>query len=250
MTSLPDRKALAEIWHSILGYTDRPEDLFGSLAGKFIDRGGAFEDRLPHPGFVGRDYTSGGLLFLGMNPGNGPGGVDPGQAPHYAALKTLLTATPSHRASAFDALMACDETWYPDIRIMRVVVQPILDGLELGFRDVAYLNVLKWRTQESSGLGPLFRRSLAAHTLEQIRGLDPTLIIVLGVGLGKVLERIPEYQSAFGSRSHTIPRSRGDHYLTVSGQAAAKEAISRFQTVKGLCPCPKPRKPLPMGERP
>lgn len=225
MATTLDRTALAERWWTILSYTERPQELFDLFADRLLDRGGAFEDRLPHPGFVGRNYEKGGLLFLGMNPGNGPAGADPAQEPHYAGLRRLLEAPPPDRREAFESLMAFDELWYPGIRIMEVVVGPVLEGVGKGFDGVAYLNVPKWRTQGSANLGPLYRQSMALHTLGQLEVLDLGLIVVLGVGLSRILDGIPDFQSRFGNRSMTVPRTIGDHRLDDKGKAAVTKAI-------------------------
>lgn len=228
-STTPDREKLAGLWQSILSYTDRPQEIFGVHSERLFDRHHSDVDRLPHPGFVGRNYRQGGILFLGMNPGNGTAVMDPGQEPHYEGLRKLRNATAEGRLKAFEALMAYDESWYPSIRIMDVVVGPVLRGTGHGFDAVAFMNVLKWRTQGSSELAPLYRASMAAHTLEQMAGLKPGLIVLLGVGVSKVLQGIPDFERAYGDRCVTIPRTRGDHRLDPKGHEAVAMACAAFR---------------------
>lgn len=232
-----NRDRLASLWADILSLTDHPQDVFGLFSDRLLDRGGADSDRLPHPGFVGRNYQPGGLLFLGMNPGNGPtNGPDPSEESHYEGLRRLRHASPNARRAAFDALMTYDESWYPQIRIMNVVVKPVLDGTNKGFDSIAYMNVLKWRTKSSSGLAPLYKASMRAHTLSQLEEIDPGLIILLGVGVSEVLHGIPEFQSRFAHRCITIPRTIGDYRLAPEGLAAVEQACARYRALNSSSP--------------
>ena len=229
MSEEVNRETLAEIWARILSFTEHPQDVFGLFSERLLDRQASDEDRLPHPGYVGRNYSKGGLLFLAMNPGNGPtNGPDPAEAPHYEALRSLRHARSQVRRLSFDALMSYDESWYPQIRIMTVVVKPIMDGTGTHLDSIAYMNVLKWRTKKSSGLAPLYRLSMKAHTLDQLEALDPGLIVILGTVLSNELEKIPEFHQRYWDRTVTIPRTNGDRYLKPEGHAAVRLACERF----------------------
>ena len=168
-----NRDQLAALWQGILSHTGRPQEVFGEFSDRLLVCPEGHVDQLPHPGYVGRNYHRGGLLFLAMNPGNGTQGPDPGQEPHYAGLRRLKETSPLARREAFDALMSYDETWHPQIRIMNVVVKPVMEGVGCGHDSIAYMNVLKWRTKDSGRLAPLYKISMKAHTLGQLEALDP-----------------------------------------------------------------------------
>ena len=223
-----DRTRIARLWQSILAITERRELLFGELTSRLLDRHP--EDRIPHPGFVGSHYVPGGLLFLGMNPGAGGNGLDPDELLHYHLLKQLQNATPQTLVQAFQNLIEYDTRWYPSIRIMQVIVQPVLAGAGLTYDSIAYINVLKWRTAGSSGLMPLYKISLAAHTLAQLAELNPATIAVLGVGVAKCLAKLPEFQDRYGKRCITIPRQRGDYRLPPEGHAAVVKIVSHLRS--------------------
>ena len=163
-----------------------------------------------------------------MNPGNGPKGFDPQEAPHYKCLQELRDASIPSRRAAFEALMAYDEAWYPSIRIMRVIVSEVLSGTGYGYDSIAYMNVLKWRTEKPSGLNQLYKLSMKAHTLDQIAALDPGIIVLLGVGVSDALHAIPDFQSLYSARCITIPRTNGDRYLKPEGHTAIAMARDKF----------------------
>jgi hypothetical protein len=254
MKTIVDREKLADLWAGILGFTEKPQEVFGLFSDRLLDRQASDEDRLPHPGYVGRNYTKGGLLFLAMNPGNGPtNGPDPTEEPHYACLRSLRDAAPRERRKTFDALMAYDESWYPQIRIMKVVVKPVMDGTGHGFDSIAYMNVLKWRTKKSSGLAPLYKLSMKAHTLAQIEELEPGLIVLLGVGVSDVIQGIPEFNQLYSARCITIPRTIGDHRLAAEGLAAVQQACIRFRALGGSAAMKQPilqKQSLPSPTKP
>jgi len=240
-----DREKLAELWAGILGFTDHPQDVFGLFSDRLLDRQALDSDRLPHPGYVGRNYGKGGLLFLAMNPGNGPtNGPDPDEEPHYDCLRHLRDVPSQGRRKAFDALMAYDESWYPQIRIMKVVVKPVMDGTGNGFDSISYMNVLKWRTKTSSGLALLYKLSMKAHTMAQLAELDPGLIVLLGVGVSKVLHGIPEFSQVYADRCITIPRTIGDYRLAAEGLAAVKQACEQFKALPGAPKSSTPARPI------
>lgn len=223
----PDREALAELWHEILSFSNRAHELFGPHTSRLLDR--HEDDRIPHPGFVGLRYRCGGLLFLGMNPGNGGDGRNTSELPHNRLLRQLKDSGRGRRLGAFEELMEYDTHWYPQIRIMRTLVTPILAEAGFGFESIAYMNVLKWRTSSSSGLKPLFEISLRSHTLAQLATLDPGVIAVLGAGVADCLAKFPVFHSAYGDRCVTIPRTRGDFRVDEQGREGMSQVLERLR---------------------
>ena len=224
----PDRSRLATLWQAILAFAYHREALFEHYMSRLLDR--HTEDRLPHPGFVGTGYGSGGLLFLGMNPGAGGDGRARDEIPHYEGLRELKTAAPERRLQAFEQLMEYDAGWYPSIRIMQTIVTPVLSGAGLTYASIAYLNVLKWRTAKSAGLTPLYKISLRAHTLEQLAEINPGTIAVLGMGLAKDLAGLPEFHRPYGQMCITIPRMQGDVGLPKRGIDAVAEIVAKLRS--------------------
>ena len=57
-------------------------------------------------------------------------------------------------------------------KMIRNFVSPVLDYAHVDFSQVAYVNLLKWRTRKSSGLARLYGLSWQHHTREQIPLLE------------------------------------------------------------------------------
>lgn len=219
---------LAGLWQEILAYGDCRERLFGGFTRELLDRHP--EDRLPHPGFVGKRYARGGLLFLALNPAAGKDGHATDEMPHYSLLGELKAAGPANLRNAFEKLMDYDSRWYPSIPIFRTMVVPCLSMNGLTLESIAYLNILKWRTVGDKHFMPLCEISLRAHTLEQIRLLDPSIIAILGFKSRDILADHSEFQQQFGNRCIAIPRSNGDKYVTPAGQLALAELSKRIRS--------------------
>jgi hypothetical protein len=113
-------------------------------------------------------------------------------------------------------------TW----RIFRNFVAPILRCGALPFNAIAYLNLLKWRTESSSGLTKLYDLSWAAHTREQLELLAPNRVIAIGADAGKKLAR---HQIPGVGATHVIPRVIGNN-IGVPGRQAIAEICKELQT--------------------
>lgn len=94
------RRDAASLWHRILN-TDAVQT-FGELSGRLLNRD--WYDGLPQPGYVGPRYTSGGVLFVGMNPGAGGKGDRPDDLQQYREVQRLKDAEVGERQKAFDEL--------------------------------------------------------------------------------------------------------------------------------------------------
>ncbi len=66
----------------------------------------------------------------------------------------------------------------PSWPIVRYYVHPIISEASIAPESVAYMNLLKWRSEDARPR--MFRRSWLAHTQEQYRLLQPRFVIALG----------------------------------------------------------------------
>lgn len=102
----------------------------------------------------------------------------------------------------------------PRWTVYRGCIYPVLDALGLDFRDVAYVNLLKWRTQPSVSLARLYELSWLEHTADQIAMLAPGEIFVLGKGAAAQLRWV-------GGDAPTItPLARLFNNLSAEGKAS------------------------------
>ena len=223
MTAL--REDAARLWCRILRAD--PEAIFGTEASRLSQRNWA--DRLPQPGYMGLRYRPGGLVFVSMNPGAGPqdglGGDDQRQ---YVALQHLRDTDEAAAETAFDQLTQVLAEIMPGWKIHHNFVAPVLRAAGVDFSQVAYVNLLKWRTAASSGLARLYALSWDHHTRDQLELLAPSRVIAIGSDAGRAFQR--HFTGAVDF--DFIPRAIGNNV-----GPAGREALARIARVSAMNPC-------------
>lgn len=180
------RTNAALLWRRIL--TADPDAIFGAEASRLMNRNWA--DPLPQPGYMGQRYLPGGLVFVSMNPGAGPqDGLSVDDQRQYSALQRLRDADEAAALAAFDELTQVLAGIMPGWKIHQNFVAPVLRAAGLDFSQVAYVNLLKWRTTASSGLARLYALSWDHHTREQLDLLAPSRVIAIGSDAGRAFQR-------------------------------------------------------------
>jgi len=168
-------------WQSML--RSDPEQIFGSEVKRLLNRN--WGDRVPQPGYVGHNYKPGGLIFVSMNPGGGPNkGLGEEDKKQYEALQRLRDCKPAEATKRFHELSSLLHDIMQEWKIFKVFVAPVLEYSSATFSEVAYLNLLKWRTTKSSGLRTLYKLSWHDHTQKQIELLRPSTVVAIGTGAG------------------------------------------------------------------
>jgi hypothetical protein len=125
-----------------------------------------------------------------MNPGAGPqAGLNPDDQRQYAALKSLRDSDEPEARGAFDALTEVLADIMPRWTIHKNFVAPVLHAAGLDFSQVAYVNLMKWRTLVSSGLARLYALSWNHHTRDQLELLAPSRVIAIGSDAGRAFQR-------------------------------------------------------------
>jgi hypothetical protein len=204
---------VARLWQEILRV--RREDLFEGILDLAIDRSHGY-DRLPQPGYVGLNYRRGGLLLVAQNPANDSAarGLSLTDQTQYALLEVLRDALSEEEIDkAFQALMAAlaATDTMPSWKIVRNCVGPLLSRLDLSFTEVAYINLVKYRTAGTSVPSALDDRSWA-HVAQQVSVLQPNFILAIGEGVRKKFAT--RYKRNGGSLGVLgVRRSRGDNSL-------------------------------------
>jgi len=195
-----DRIELAELSREIL--RTNPMALFGERHYR-LQPG----DSLPQPGYVGLEYERKGILLIGMNPGGkNSSEISSNDEEQYFILKQIRSSSRGATLESFDRLNEALSRTMPTWKLFNNYVRRHLDQCDTELVSVAYLNLLKWRTMNSSGLGSLCSISWEAHTQRQIELLQPSTIVCLGTGVARFVNgKLP------GTKIHTIPRMRGDN---------------------------------------
>lgn len=190
------RESAALFWRGILR-TD-PDAIFGSEAHRLLNRHWA--DRLAQPGYIGARYSPGGLVFVSMNPGAGPqDGLSAEDVRQYRVLERLRDAEDGAVRAAFDDLTTALADIMPTWKIHRNFVAPVLAAAQVDFTQVAYVNLLKWRTRASSGLARLYALSWQHHTRAQLEVLAPSRVIAIGTDAGRACQRHADTPVTFDS---------------------------------------------------
>ena len=152
----------------------RPDDAPGAP----VRHGGA--ETPPDVGFVGKDYR--GVLFLGMNPGRGES-RGPNERDYFREAVKFSKA--SKRSAlrfgrcvlAEERRMMHEDPWQLHSLFMRPLLNRVSRlGVPLTYDHIARLNVARSKTVDA----PTERMAgicFHAHTREQIRMLDPRVIV-------------------------------------------------------------------------
>lgn len=138
------------------------------------------DDLTPSFGFVGARYTERRVLFLGINPGNGPS--NDGRTPEDGRMMPQLRAfaaqpTPESFVAASRSYCEACVKW----PIWTRHCAPILKSGRLDFSEIAYANALPWRTASQAK----FDADVAANAALLFAGplineLEPKVVIALG----------------------------------------------------------------------
>ena len=182
------RIRVAEVWHRIV--RTAPTDFLDDRQLSYLLRRPHTRDDLAQPGFVGRNYGPGGLLFVSMNPGNGGNGNTGGDLQQYDALDALKYSSEENVSPAFERLTDVLAQFMPTWEITRNIVSRVLALSRFELSDVAYIDLFKWRTMKRADLNHLYRSAWANHVREQISVLQPKLVVALGASVRNSLIQV------------------------------------------------------------
>lgn len=212
---------VAMLWRDILKVD--PRKVFSGVEAHAVSREGSHDD-LPQPGYVGPRYKPGGILLLGQNPGNDRvgKGLSDSDVLQYKLLRKLRDCDPDDAREACIKLMEqLGKNVMPDWPLIRNVVGPLLARIGIDLPDIAFTNIAKFRTANSSFQAVIYERSWG-FTLQQIELLQPGNIICLGEKTGAAFRR--RYKGIVPV--HRIRRAIGDTYLPPTGRQDIQDIIS------------------------
>jgi hypothetical protein len=146
----------------------------------------ALDDRIPQFGFIGRNYLKRRVLLVGINPGNGKATHRSAQdAAMIPAHATFFSApNPENFLAAQAAYKAQCQTW----AVWRRHCSEIIGAGRLDFEEVAYTNVLPWRTESQSNFADHVAESAVRIYLQPfLADLAPIVFIALGKRAAELL---------------------------------------------------------------
>ena len=117
-----------------------------------------YDDGVAQPGDVGASYATGGIVFIG-EPGSRKTPRSAGDVQQLRVLEALKKADPAKREDYFGDLTRILTTIMPGWREIDTYAVPILVRTRLPLSQVAHINLLKWRSNRSDKLEPLYKTS-------------------------------------------------------------------------------------------
>ena len=204
------RREICKLWHDSVQI--EREVIFGPHDAKYRPLHFADDAKTMFAGFVGRRYRSGAsILLLAINPG---GGGDAYRSPtgkdehFYPLLRAFKRATPEHALEAFERV---NETFAEIVRRWNVwkIIEPTLEAAGKALDEVAYMNLVPYRTRADKTPPVAARRTAVKRIVEPtIDLLVPQAIVALGKKAGKIQDisqpDVPMY---------CVRRTRGDNYV-------------------------------------
>lgn len=233
------RSKLAPVFHKIMQLDARA--VFHGYPDRLACNQPA-DAHVPAPGWVGKHYRAGSAVLVGINPGGGTKAyVEP--RPEDRDLYTLLRRfRAAQDASAvresFDDL--CDGwiTIQSTRHNIRRPISLILDALGLTVQDIAFLNLVPFRTaDDKTPPVDVIRYCWAVAAGPQLAALKPGRVIFLGKKAADAFHRLDT--SLGTARIDVYPRTNGDTYVAPDARllldrlmaeqmcAVASDAISR-----------------------
>ena len=210
-------KSIVEAFHAVSRL--HRADLFDSDSLMPIS---ATEDaNTPAAGWVG-SHWSGGTLLVGINPGGGGDDYrrNPTDAELYKLLRALAAAGDENEAE--QALARVSVTWQRLQRTHNIwrIIEPILNATGEQLNDIAFLNILPFRTRmDRSAPVAVLRRAWSQASGRQLVALRPRRVIALGKKAWNALSRFPLAQ---GVDLILFKRGIGDSYIPVESQAVLR----------------------------
>jgi hypothetical protein len=207
-----NRETLASHFHRIANISRA--EIFGASDAELRPTNLPDDANTMFAGYVGINYRKGrGLLLLAINPGGGGDAYTqrtPEDGAFYPLLVQLKTSSPEKSCEAFDrinnAFVGIVQRW----NLWRVL-QPTLEAAGRSIDEVAYMNVVPYRTRGDK-MPPIAARRWAWAQIvgPTIQLLEPRAIIALGKKAGSVVDALlPK-----GITLYCVPRTIGDTYLS------------------------------------
>jgi hypothetical protein len=172
------------------------------------------------PGWVGKSWQpDGGTLLMAINPGGGGDAYRLNSTDErlYGLFRAFKAAPPDERG---EALTELSNAWIGIQKTHNIyrLVQPILEALDTGSEDMAFLNVLPFRTRGDAPAGSaVLRRAWDVATSHQVAALRPRRIIALG---RKAFDALTAVGATKAYDVIYLKRAIGDSHVTPEAQAA------------------------------
>lgn len=221
------RKSLAVHFQGLTGISRK--DIFGDADTKLRPLNLPADNDTMFAGYVGSGYLHrSGLLLLGINPGGG-GDADTRRIPEdevfYPLLHAFKAANDDRVSGAFEAV---NEAFVPIVKRWKLwrILGPTLDAAGVNITEVAYMNVVPYRTRGNNMPPVAARRASWEQIVEPtLNILAPRTIITLGKKAGSVVDALLQTDV----KVYCVPRTRGDSYISEQAKEVHEKLRNEFR---------------------
>lgn len=206
------RKAISQHLHQLVQVSRK--DIFGDSDLKYTPINLPEDSATMFAGYIGANYQQGsGLLLLAINPGGGGDAYTkriPEDEIFYPLLKEFKQAGDAEVFPAFENINNSFASIVQRWNLWRIL-KPTLDAANKSINEVAYMNIVPYRTRGDI-LPPVAARKEAWRCIIEptIQLLNPNAVVTLGKKAGSVVEKLYS-----GERHlYCVPRTIGDSWVS------------------------------------
>ncbi len=202
------RPAISKHFHQLVQISRK--DIFGELDIKYAPVNLPNDAATMFGGYIGANYRPGfGLLLLAINPGGGGDAYTkriPEDEIFYPLLMEFKSARGAEILPAFENINKSFASIVQRWNLWRIL-KPTLDAANKSIDEVAYMNVVPYRTR-GDAMPPVTARKEAWRSIIEptIEMLKPNAVVTLGKKAGSVVDKL------YNGEHHLycVPRTIGD----------------------------------------
>jgi hypothetical protein len=206
------RKSLAAHFHDFTGISR--QEIFGDADTKLRPINLPTDNATMFAGYVGNSYLPGqGLLLLAINPGGGGDAYTQRNSEDEVFYPLLHAFKAANDDSVLGAFETVNEAFDPIVRGWNLwrILGPTLGAAGVNIHEVAYMNVVPYRTRGDKMPPVAARRASWEKIIEPtLNLLAPKAIITLGKKAGSVVDALMQGDVPV----YCVPRTIGDSYIS------------------------------------
>ena len=219
-----NRGEIAECWQRHVGISRK--ELFGAADEKCTPKHLLHDAATMFAGYVGADYRSGsGLLLLAINPGGGGDAYERRTAEDQVFIPLLMKFKEAGPTEIVESFERVNTVFMRIVRGWKIwtILEPTLDAAGVALEDVAYMNIVPYRTRGNKTPPAAVRERAWKRIVEpSLDLLAPRAIVAIGKKAGNVMGR----WYAGDRPVYCVPRTNGDRYVS----AEAKSVLMRMKS--------------------
>ncbi|AKI03198.1 uracil DNA glycosylase superfamily protein [Hoeflea sp. IMCC20628] len=220
------RCSLARHFHDLTQITR--SEIFGDTDAQLRPINLTSDSAIMFSGYVGSGYeVNKGILLLGINPGGGGDAYEKRSLEDELFYPLLKDFRGSSEKSALDDFELINKEFATIVKGWNLwrILEPTLSAAGATIDDVAYMNIVPYRTRDDKFPPSLVRKTaweyIVAPTLKII---SPRAVIALGKKAGSIVD------TQLRGRQHVycVPRTIGDSYISEQARLVLSDIRKDF----------------------